>query len=84
MVKIQVLFFAKAKELVNLSETEIELSQEQSVTQLFEALELNWPELKQFKRTFALAHNEEYLDLDSNVVLQNGDVIAIIPPISGG
>ena len=84
MVKIQVLFFAKAKELVNLSETEIELFEEQSVTQLFEALELNWPELKQFKRTFALAHNEEYLDLDSNVVLQNGDVIAIIPPISGG
>lgn len=31
-----------------------------------------------------LSVNQEFVDTDESVVLQSGDEIAIIPPISGG
>ena len=84
MPQITILFFAKAKELVNQSEAEIDLPPELTINQLFEAIEHQWPVLHKFKRTFAIALNEEYLDLDSTVTLKSQDTLAIIPPISGG
>ena len=84
MPLITILFFAKAKELVNQSEAEIDLPPELTINQLFEAIEHQWPDLQKFKRTFAIALNEEYLDLDSTVTLKSQDTLAIIPPISGG
>ena len=85
MPLIKILFFAKAKDLIKQSEAEIDLpSAELTVNQLFEAIEHQWPDLQKFKRTFALALNEEYLDLDSTVTLQPQDTLAVIPPISGG
>ena len=84
MPLITILFFAKAKELVNQSEAEIDLPPELTINQLFEAIEHQWPVLQKFKRTFAIALNEEYLDLESKVTLKSQDTLAIIPPISGG
>ncbi|CAL1277926.1 unnamed protein product [Larinioides sclopetarius] len=31
-----------------------------------------------------LAVNEEYVDKSENILLKNGDEIAVIPPLSGG
>jgi len=84
MPSIRILFFAKAKDLLKQSEAEIDLPSELTINQLFEAIEHQWPELQKFKRTFAIALNEEYLDLDSTVTLQPQDTLAVIPPISGG
>ena len=84
MPSIRILFFAKAKDLLKQSEAEIDLPSELTINQLFEAIEHQWPELQKFKRTFAIALNEEYLDLDSTVSLQPQDTLAVIPPISGG
>ena len=84
MPSIRILFFAKAKDLLKQSEAEIDLPSELTINQLFEAIEHQWPELQKFKRTFAIALNEEYLDLDSTVTLQAQDTLAVIPPISGG
>jgi len=84
MPSIRILFFAKAKDILKQSEAEIDLPLELTINQLFEAIEYQWPELQKFKRTFAIALNEEYLDLDSTVNLQPQDTLAVIPPISGG
>lgn len=84
MPSIRILFFAKAKDLLKQSEAEIDLPSELTINQLFEAIEQQWPELQKFKRAFAIALNEEYLDLDSTVILQPQDTLAVIPPISGG
>jgi len=51
-------------------------------------LEDKWPELAKLNRTFALALNEEYLSQDQepgeHLSLSSGDILAVIPPISGG
>ena len=81
---VKVLFFAKAKEIVKTSEGDLTLGPSLSVDQIYQALEKKWPKLKTLKRTFALALNEEYLDQDSTFTLNHYDVLAVIPPISGG
>jgi len=87
--KLKVLFFAKARELLKISESEITVpSVIDSVQALYQALEDKWPELTKLNRTFALALNEEYLSQDQepgeHLSLSSGDILAVIPPISGG
>ena len=83
MSVLQVLFFAKARELLKISEAEIILENVDKLEQIYEKLEEKWPKLAQLNRTFALALNEEYLTQE-NLDLKSGDILAVIPPISGG
>ena len=86
-IEITILFFAKAREILDRSEITIQIKRPESLNQsgLFDLLETWFPQLKALKRSFALALNEEYLDSqDNNIVLQNKDQLAVIPPISGG
>jgi len=85
--ELKVLFFAKARELLKISESEITVpSVIDSAQALYQALEDKWPELAKLNRTFALALNEEYLsqDQEEHLSLSTGDILAVIPPISGG
>ena len=83
---VKVLFFAKAREITKLSESELNLkSPNLKIQQIYQALETQWPEIKQLKRSFALALNEEYLEnTDAVINFQTNDILAVIPPISGG
>jgi len=85
-VSLEVLFFAKAREILKTSESQITIGANTSSAQvLYQALEDKWPELAQLNRTFALALNEEYLSPDQeHLSLSSGDILAVIPPISGG
>lgn len=86
-VLVKVLFFAKAREITKTSEADLSLFDSQpTLEDLYQALEDKWPALNSLRRTFALALNEEYLEnnLNSLVNLATNDVLAVIPPISGG
>jgi len=85
-VSLEVLFFAKAREILKTSESQITIATNISSAQvLYQALEDKWPELAILNRTFALALNEEYLSPDQqHLSLSSGDILAVIPPISGG
>jgi len=85
-VTLEVLFFAKAREILKTSESQITIATNISSAQvLYQALEDKWPELVILNRTFALALNEEYLSPDQeHLSLSSGDILAVIPPISGG
>lgn len=78
---VKVLFFAQAKEIVNKSELNIKIPRKSTVKDLIDILYTNYPGLK--KIGFSIALNEEYLS-DYNVVIKSKDVVAIIPPVSGG
>ena len=97
-VNINILFFAKAKELVKKSSMKLKLpSSFDTIDLLLEKIEEEIPQLKVLNRCFVFALNEEYLCDDtmdgqspstSNptnpITLKNNDELAVIPPLSGG
>ena len=94
VIKIQVLFFASAREAVgNLSQVEIELQEEDEdeeapTTQTLRIkLAQMYPKLASLvedEDNITLALNEEYVTSGQSIKLKDGDTIALIPPISGG
>ena len=89
MVKIQVLFFASAREAAgNISNTSIELTKDEATTAgIRQKLSQMYPGLAsmvQDEDNLTLALNEEYVTSGQVLPLKEGDTIALIPPISGG
>jgi molybdopterin converting factor subunit 1 len=80
-MKIQLLFFGIAKDLIGENSINFELNTPETVDNLKEILIEQFPNLKNIHQ-FAIAVNEEYADND--LLINNGDVVAIIPPVSGG
>ena len=83
-VTIKILFFAKSRELCGKSEITFRIQSKIICGDLL-ALICKEFDLEVIKGSLILALNEEYLD-DSNrlLVIQEGDEVAVIPPISGG
>ncbi|XP_071054057.1 molybdopterin synthase sulfur carrier subunit [Onthophagus taurus] len=82
-VTVRVYFFAKAKELANRKESFLTISNSLSYKDLFEAL-INQFNLVAIKDNIVLALNEQLIDENSVLELKTGDILAIIPPLSGG
>ena len=94
-VNVNILFFAKAKELVKQSSMKLKLpSTFETMDLLLEKVEMEIPQLKVLNRCFVFALNEEYLCDDTMdnetpnsttpIILKNNDELAVIPPLSGG
>jgi len=75
----QILAFGIVKEIFESSS--ISVDSEDTVGALKEKLEASYPRLKALA-SYMIAVNNEYAGND--VVLKQGDEIAIIPPVSGG
>jgi len=75
-VPIQVLFFAKAREMTGQSNSQVKLSKAVTARQIQEELENNFPDLLTLRGLYVLALNEEYLNITSEdlVVLSPGKV----------
>lgn len=84
-VSVNILFFAKAKELVNQASSVVYLSKVTSFLTIVEEILQEFPSLAKLKDTFILSLNQDYITKDnSNIILKIDDEIAVIPPISGG
>lgn len=80
-MKIKVLLFGIIKDLINNSSLEFDLSEFTTIANFKVILFNNYPELKSYQN-FAIAVNEVYED--NSYLLQNNDIVALIPPVSGG
>lgn len=78
---IKILFFGITTDLTQTSEITLQLKENAKVKDCKVALQEKFPALKNLQ-TYAIAVNENYAD--DSVVLQVNDVVAIIPPVSGG
>lgn len=84
-VLVQLLFFAKAKELVGKSCDSIALPTNSTLKTLIDCLVEHYPPLQSVRGSFIIALNQTYISSNEEVVtLKAGDEVAIIPPISGG
>mmetsp|Transcript_24372 Transcript_24372/g.33573 ORF Transcript_24372/g.33573 Transcript_24372/m.33573 type:complete len:83 (+) Transcript_24372:382-630(+) len=82
MVKVNVLFFARVREIVGASEINLELGSGANTNDLVNVLVQKYPKLGEIIPKIVLALNQEYV-IDT-LELKEGDEIALIPPISGG
>jgi molybdopterin converting factor subunit 1 len=81
-VHIRVLLFASLREAAGTSELSIEIRPQSPVREVLSALSESIPGRDQLLARCALAINEQYADGDT--VLHDGDIVAVIPPVSGG
>lgn len=82
-VSVKLLFFAKARELTGKNEAVVEVHQNIKGSDLLHFLLAKF-NLECIGENVILSLNENYVDLDSNLKLNNADELAIIPPLSGG
>jgi molybdopterin converting factor subunit 1 len=80
-MKLKILFFGIATELANTSEIEISLPEKASVKDFKMALQIIFPKLQNLN-SYAIAVNESYAT--DALLLKPDDVLAVIPPVSGG
>ena len=80
-MKVNVLAFGIAKDIFGGSSVDVELPEAGTTASLKESLETRYPRLKQLA-SYMVAVNNEYAE--DEVILNERDEIAIIPPVSGG
>ncbi|XP_014347374.1 molybdopterin synthase sulfur carrier subunit [Latimeria chalumnae] len=83
--QISVLYFAKSAELAGIRSEVITVAQQITSQQLWQEIVNRHPRLAAIHDHVILAVHQEYILLgDQFLLLQPGDEVAIIPPISGG
>ena len=80
-MNLQILFFCIASELVCTNSLTIEIPTSANVSDLKILLVTKYPQLEKMN-SYAIAINEAYAS--NETILKENDVIAIIPPVSGG
>ena len=80
-MKLTILFFGITSDLVGKSSLTYNLKEKSTIKVLRNTLKLEFIDLKNIHE-FAIAVNEEYANDD--LIINDGDVVAIIPPVSGG
>lgn len=78
---MKVLAFGIVKEIFNNSTVDVDLTDGATVEKLKTLLEKKYPRLNQLG-SYMISVNNEYATM--NYVIQKGDEVAIIPPVSGG
>jgi molybdopterin converting factor subunit 1 len=81
-IKVQVLFFGAARDAAGKGELELSLTDPATARNVLDKLFDTFPDLRRFGRSLLIAVNQEYANPD--VPLNDGDEIALFPPVSGG
>jgi len=81
-IKINVLLFGACREVAGASELTFDLSAPADVASAWSEIKTRFPNLEKFERSALFAVNEEHARKDQP--LEDGDTLAIFPPVSGG
>lgn len=81
-IRITVFLFGQAREIAEAQSIELTVEQPATVESAFSLLKSRHQKLVQMERSLMFAVNEEYATRDT--ALDNGDQLAILPPVSGG
>jgi molybdopterin converting factor subunit 1 len=81
-VKCEVLLFAQLREAIGRDRITIDLSEAATVSNALEILASQHRVINELRDKLAVAVNERYTRPEQT--LNDGDVLALIPPVSGG
>jgi molybdopterin synthase catalytic subunit len=81
-MKIRVLFFGAARDVVDQNPLELSVAEPATVATAFQSLVTKFAGLERFGRSLLFAVNQEYATPDTT--LQENDELAVFPPVSGG
>jgi molybdopterin synthase sulfur carrier subunit len=81
-IKITIKLFAAYQEAYQTSELQLELPQPASVLHVFDRLLKEKPELEKWRDITRFGVNLQFVNADT--LLENGDELVLIPPVSGG
>ncbi len=81
-MEIEVLFFARLRELTGTGTTTLQLPADATVAEALDRIAATYPALGDHLTTCRAALNEEFTTRDA-IIPENG-VLAVIPPVSGG
>ncbi|MEM7228461.1 MAG: molybdopterin converting factor subunit 1 [Planctomycetota bacterium] len=81
-MNVTVLYFAAVAEELGTREQAIDMPVAATIGDVMSKLETDSPSLIAWRDRLAFARNEAYASADT--VLQDGDTVALIPPVSGG
>ena len=87
MIKIKIYYFAKIHELTKINEEQISIENGCTLNKLINYLvQEKYKNLNKVIKDCSIAINQDYVDLHKTnyFVLNDGDEVAIIPPVSGG
>ncbi len=81
-IKVTVKLFAAFQEAVSKPEIDLVLPSHSPVSAVYDILTWTYPALDRWKAVTRYAINLNFTD--ESTILQDGDEIALIPPVSGG
>lgn len=81
-MKIKVKFFASYREAVGTDEMDLELENGSTVSRLLDAVKARHPAIGELIEPLIVSVNKEYAEFEK--VLDDGDEVALLPPVSGG
>jgi molybdopterin synthase sulfur carrier subunit len=80
-MKVKVLFFGVAKDISEVNSIDLELKKDSNVFDFIQIIKERYSGFSSIN-DFTIAVNEEYAKND--IILNESDTVAIIPPVSGG
>jgi molybdopterin converting factor subunit 1 len=81
-MRIKIKVFASIRDICGFSEKELIVSDSIKVNEVIDLFIKGNHELSDKKNSLLIAVNEEYCSMDK--ILEDGDTMAIFPPVSGG
>ncbi len=81
-MNVQVKLFSLARDLAGFSERVVDLGRNPRAGEVLEYLAKYNPEFSGWRSSIRIAVNEEYVSHEHR--LNEGDEVAVIPPVSGG
>jgi MoaE-MoaD fusion protein len=82
-IRVRLLLFGAAREAAATDEAVLALGARATAREAFERALTDYPDLRRFRSSLLVAVNQEYAR-DLEVELEDGDEIALFPPVSGG
>ena len=79
---VTIRYFAVHRDITGLSSEQLTLPDHSTIADIWQHLETRYPALAPYRTRVLYAHNERFVA--ATTVVNDGDVVAFIPPVSGG